>query len=249
MPSIKNIYIYGRKPVQEALIRRPDEIEKIYIRNTVRPDTVQEITDLANKNMISISRVPREKIMHLVGRVNDQGVAALLSTVKYTDFFEWIERLDQTSNPAVLLLDGIEDPHNFGAILRTAAAAGIAAVLVPERGQSPVNAAVYKTSAGTAGRIPIIRVHDANQGLKDLSAAGFELIAVAGGAEKTIWDKEISKPAAFLIGNEGRGLSRTILSKCHDSVSLPMDNEVESLNASVSAAIICYEWKRKRQAL
>ncbi len=245
MQNIKNIFIYGRKPILEALQQRPDEIEKIFIKNSIQPSTISEITDLISENLIPVSKVPQVKIDNLVGRVNDQGFVALMSIVKYTNFFDWVETLDQSNNPAVLLLDGIEDPHNFGAILRTAAAAGISAVIVSGQGQAPVNATVFKTSAGTAGRIPIIRVHDSNQGIKDLTAAGFEVVALSGTATKTVWEKEFNKPVAFLIGNEGRGIDKNILKKCSDSVTLPMTNDVESLNASVSAGLVCYEWKRR----
>ncbi len=246
MQNIKNIFIYGRKPILEALQQRPDEIEKIFIKNSIQPSTITEITDLISENLIPTSKVPQVKIENLVGRVNDQGFVALMSIVKYANFFDWIETLDQSNNPAVLLLDGIEDPHNFGAILRTAAASGISAVLVSGQGQAPINATVFKTSAGTAGRIPIIRVHDSNQGLKDLTAAGFEVVALSGEATKTVWEKDFDKPVAFLIGNEGRGIEKNILKKCSDSVTLPMTNDVESLNASVSAALVCYEWRRRQ---
>src|SRR5690554_4690371 len=249
MHTIKNIYIYGRKPILEALQQRPEEIEKIFIKNSIQPSSISEITDLISENLIPISKVPQVKIENLVGRVNDQGFVALLSIVKYTDLYEWLETLDQSNNPAVLLLDRIEDPHNLGAILRTAAAAGISAVLVSGQGQAPVNATVFKTSAGTAGRIPIIRVHDSNQAIKDLTAAGFEVVALAGNAEKTIWEKEFTKPIAFLIGSEGSGIDKNVLKKCDDTITLPMVNDVESLNASVSAALVSYEWKRRQLKL
>ncbi len=243
---MKNIFIYGRKPVLEALQNRADEVEKIFLKNTVSTSSVQDIKDLADSNLIPVSKVPQVKIQSLVGRVNDQGIVALMSPIRYQDFFGWIEKTDLSDNPAVLLLDGMEDPHNFGAILRTAAAAGISAVLVPGQGQSPVTPVVFKTSAGTAGRIPLIRVHDANQGIKDLHLAGFEIYALEGNAKTTIWEAEFTKPTAFLIGNEGSGVDKKLLKKMNGTLLIPMDNEVESLNASVSAALICYEWKRKR---
>lgn len=246
MRTPNNLYIYGRKPVLEALQTRANEIDKIFIRNNVKATDISEITTLVSKNSVSLSWVPSIKIEKLVGRVNDQGVVALMSAVKYTDFFDWVEELDLRNNPAVLLLDGIEDPHNLGAILRTAAAAGISAVIVPGQGQAPVNATVFKTSAGTAGRIPIIRVHDTNQGIKDLKAAGFSIVALVGDAEKSIWNQGIENPIAFVIGSEGKGIHPKVLKRCDDLISIPMVNDVESLNASVSAALVSYEWKRRK---
>jgi 23S rRNA (guanosine2251-2'-O)-methyltransferase len=146
----------------------------------------------------------------------------------------------------VFLLNGIEDPHNFGAILRTAAAAGISAVIVPSHNQAPLNATVFKTSAGTAGRIPVIRVQDSNQAFKDLKLSGFEIYALDGNAKTTLWEVEFDLPSAFVIGNEGRGVDKKILKNSDHTLMLPMENDVESLNASVTAALIAYEWKRKR---
>ena len=117
--------------------------------------------------------------------------------------------------------------------------------MVPTQNQSPINATVFKISAGTAGRIPVIRVHDTNQGLKDLNLAGFSLVALDAGAENSVWDTDLKGPVAFIIGNEGRGVSKQVLKKCDTLIKLPMEHSVESLNASVTAALISYEWKRR----
>lgn len=246
MSKTENIYIYGRNPIIEALINRPNEVEKVFIKNSIQLNSIDGLADLISKNSIPVSKVPQIKIQNLVGRVNDQGIVALLSQISYTNFFDWVSELDLQSNPAVVLLDGIEDPYNFGAILRSAVAAGISAVLVPTQKQAPVNATVFKTSSGTAGRIPIIRVHDINQGIKDLELAGFKIYGLDGDSETSIWETEFNTPTAFLIGNEGEGIDRKILKKTSETLRIPMVNNVESLNASVSAALICYEWARKR---
>ena len=247
MTKSENIFIYGRNPIIEALINRPNEVEKIFIKSSIQVNSIDGLSDLISENSIPVSKVPQVKIQNLVGRVNDQGIVALLSQIRYTDYFEWISELDLSSNPGVLFLDGIEDPHNFGAILRTAAASGIAAVIVPTQKQSPVNATVFKTSAGTAGRIPIIRVHDINQGIKDLKLAGFEIFALDGNSGNSFWETKFDKPSAFLIGNEGDGLKQQAIKKASKTLQIPMNNSVESLNASVSAALICYEWARGKQ--
>lgn len=249
MSKSENFFIYGRNPIIEALINRPNEVEKIFLKKNIQPSSIEGLSELISKNSIPISKVPQIKIQNLVGRVNDQGIVALLSHVKYTGFFEWITEIDLKANPAVIFLDGIEDPHNFGAILRTAAASGISAVLVPTQKQSPVNATVFKTSAGTAGRIPIIRVHDINQGLKDLELAGFEVCALDGNSGSDFWETDFENPTAFLIGNEGEGLKKSAIKKASKTIRIPMSNDVESLNASVSAAVVCYEWARKRNRI
>lgn len=239
-------YIYGKKPVEEILQSRTTEVEKVFIKNTISPNSYQHISEIAEDNQIPVVKVPVQKISNLVGRVNDQGFVALLSQIKYLKFFEWFETLEMDTKPAVLLLDGIEDPHNMGAIIRSATAAGISAIIIPMQNQTPINATVFKTSAGTAGLIPVIRVHDTNQGYKDLKLAGFSIVGLHGNAQKTFWNTTFDAPTAFLIGNEGKGINKKLISGCDEVVNFPMENNVESLNASVSAALICYEWKRQR---
>lgn len=241
-----NIFIYGRNPVQEALENEAERIEKIFVRDSLHDHQISTIFDLASSHRIPISHVPGSKLYDLVGSVNDQGVVALMSAVSYQDFGSWINEIDTSTYPAVLLLDEIEDPGNFGAILRTAAAAGISAVLVPKHRQAPVNATVYKTSAGTAGRIPIVRAGNLNQAIMKLKDAGFWIGGLDTEGDRELWSLEVDRPLAFVIGNEGSGIRQKTLEHCDYHFRIDMENNVESLNASVSAALLCYEWKRKR---
>lgn len=243
-----SIYIYGRNPIVEALKEEAERIEKIYVRNSLHDSQLSQIFDLASQYHIPISHVPGSKLYKLVGKVNDQGVVALMSEVGYQDFGQWLNTVDTSTYPAILVLDQIEDPGNLGAILRTAAAAGISAVLVPKHGQAPVNAAAYKASAGTAGRIPIVRVGNLNQAIMTLKDEGFWIGGLDMEGEQLLWDLEVDRPLAFVVGNEGQGISKKTLEHCDYRYRIPMENRVESLNASVSAALLCYEWKRKADA-
>lgn len=246
--SKSDLYIYGRHTVEEALEEQPENIDKIFLRDTLKSDSVRNVTDQASRNRIPVSHVPGPKLYDLVGNVNDQGIVALMSAVSYIDYGEWIdEKLDKSSNPAILLLDEIEDPRNVGAIVRTAAAAGIEAVLVPKHRQAPINAAVYKTSAGTADRIPIVRIGNMNQTIMDLKEEGFWIGGLDQNGEDPLWEQEFEVPMAFVIGNEEQGISQKTLEHCDFNISIPMLNRVPSLNASVSAAILCYEWLRQRE--
>lgn len=240
-----NIYIYGKNPVSEALNEEPEKIDKIFVRNSLKDSDISNIFTLASNNRIPISHVPGAKLYELVGNVNDQGIVALMSAVEYRDFGEWISGINLEEYPGILLLDEIEDPHNLGAILRSAAAAGISAVLVPKHRQAPVNATVYKTSAGTAGRIPIVRVGNLNQCIMELKDAGFWIAGLDVEGDQKLWALEVDRPLAFVIGNEGSGIRQKTLEHCDYRITIPMHNKVESLNASVSAALICYEWRRK----
>lgn len=241
-----DIYIYGRHPVEETLTTEAQRIEKIFVRDSLRDAQLSNIFDLASQNRIPISHVPGSKLYELVGSVNDQGVVALMSKISYQDFGTWLDSVDTSLYPAVLLLDEIEDPGNLGAILRTAAAAGISAVLVPKHRQAPISATVYKTSAGTAGRIPIVRAGNLNQAILKLKDEGFWIGGLDMEGDQELWDLEVDRPLAFVIGNEGSGISQKTLAHCDYRFRIPMENEVESLNASVSAALLCYEWKRKK---
>ncbi|MEX2478340.1 MAG: 23S rRNA (guanosine(2251)-2'-O)-methyltransferase RlmB [Gracilimonas sp.] len=247
MSKSDNFLIYGRNPVEEILQNRPNEVDKVFVKNNIKPSTYDNINELAQKNGVPLVKVPGAKIYNLVGKVNDQGFVAQLSVAQYTDFFEWVETLVLSKNPAILLLHGIEDPHNFGAILRSAAAAGMEAVIIPMQNQAPVNATVFKTSAGTAGRIPIIRVHNLNQAFKDLKALGFSIVGLDGEAKQTLWEADLDYPVAFLIGSEGEGIHSENLKRCDSVLKIPMTNNVESLNASVSVAVVSYEWMRRKQ--
>lgn len=240
-----NIYIYGRNPIREALTNEAERVEKIFVRNSLSDSRLSTIFDLASQYRIPISHVPGTKLYELVGNVSDQGVVALMSKVSYQDLDEWLESLDTSDYPAVLLLDEIEDSGNLGAILRTAAAAGISAVLVPKHRQAPINATVYKTSAGTAGRIPIVRAGNLNQAIMKLKDEGFWIGGLDMDGDQQLWDLEVDRPLAFVVGNEASGISQKTLEHCDYTFKIPMENNVGSLNASVSAALLCYEWRRK----
>ena len=244
--STDNIYIYGRNPVEEALKNEPGRVDKIFVRSNIPEHRLQSIHDLASDNRIPVSHVPGSKLHELVGSVNDQGVVALMSAITYQEFGPWMEEMDPSEYPAILLMDEIEDPRNMGAILRTAAASGLSAVLVPKHRQSPVTPAVYKTSAGTAGRIPIVRVGNLNQAILKLKDAGFWIGGLDQNGNTPLWDLEVDRAYAFVVGSEGSGIRQKTLEHCDFRFFIPMENEVESLNASVSTALLCYEWRRKK---
>lgn len=240
-----NKYIYGIKPVEEQLQSNPKNIDKIYVRKGMGGPNLSHIYRFASDNRIPVTEVPDSKLTDLVGKANTQGIVAGISEIPYVDFEEWLEEIQPDKNTAILLLDEIEDPHNFGAILRTAAAAGMAAVIVPKHRQAPVNATVYKTSAGTAGKIPIVRAVNLNQAILQLKDNSFWIAGLDQNSESTIWSQTYDVPMAFVIGNEGRGMRQKTGEHCDFLLSLPMSNDVESLNASVSAALVSYEWRRQ----
>ena len=241
-----NEFIYGRNPVEELLKNRADEVEKVYINRKLNKQSFSTILTLASNNRVPVVEVPGSKLYDLVGKVNDQGIVAAVSQIQYEEFEDWLERIEPNQDTGILLLDEIEDPHNFGAILRTAAASGMDAVIVPKHRQAPVSAAAYKTSAGTAGRIPIVRAVNLNQAILKLKDNKFWIAGLDMDGDSLLWEQTFDVPMAFVIGNEGRGMRQKTGEHCDFLLSIPMYNGVESLNASVSAGLVCYEWRRQK---
>jgi len=241
-----NQFIYGRNPVEELLQNRAEQVEKIYINRKLNKQSFSAILSLASDNRVPVADVPGSKLFELVGKVNDQGVVAAISQIAYEEFEDWLIRIEPNKDTGILLLDEIEDPHNFGAILRTAAASGMDAVIVPKHRQAPVSAAVFKTSAGTAGRIPIVRAVNLNQAILKLKDNKFWIAGLDMNGDSLLWEQTFDVPMAFVIGNEGRGMRQKTSEHCDFLLSIPMYNGVESLNASVSAALVCYEWRRQK---
>lgn len=252
--------IYGRRPVEEALAYSATSLMKVMMRQGMQGEFVQKIRHLAKVHSIPVQYVPEERLRSLVGSVNHQGVVASVTPVATLELSDWIEIWKNgakggagvsdsgVSPAAVLVLDEIEDPHNTGAILRSAAGSGVDAVVLGRTRQAPVNATVVKTSAGTAGRIPILMSESATQAVKELKEAGFWITGLDMMGGMDIWDLEMNEgPMAFVIGNEGRGMRKKTAEACDFLVSIPMKNNVESLNASVSAAVLAYEWARQNR--
>lgn len=246
METQTNTYIYGRHPVEELLKTSPKKISKIFVREGIRIADMNVIMSIASANKIPVVNVNKKKINDLVGTVNDQGIIAEASFVSYADFDTWLAGLDLTKNPAVFLLDEITDPHNVGAILRTAAAIGVSGVIIGKHNQASINGTVFKTSAGYASRVPIIRVSNLNTAVLDLKKAGFWSYGLALEGE-SLWSQKFNAPSVFIIGNEGEGIRAQTLKHCDFKISIPMTNSVESLNASVSSAIVGYEWLRQQK--
>ncbi len=242
----EELYIYGIHPVTEALQQEQTKVDRVFIKDGIRSKHISTLQETASSRRVPVVFCQGRKLADMVGRVNDQGVVARISPVSYTELEDWLDSIDIKKNPFVLVLDEIEDVHNFGAILRTSAAAGADAVIIPKHRQAPVNATVYKTSAGTAGKIPIIRVTNINQTISTLKDAGFWVAALDNSGKQTIWDADFNSPMVLLIGSEGSGIRKKTMEASDFILRIPMSNNVESLNASVSASVLMYEIIRRR---
>ena len=249
MSEKHEFYIYGRNPIIDKLTRNADEVSKVYIKEGTNDSQIKHIQHLCSETKVPVSFVPGRKLSEMVGRgVNDQGVVALTSPVAYSDFEDWRKETDPTTNPVILALSEIEDPGNFGAIMRSAAASGVDAILIPKHRQVPITPAVIKTSAGTAGIVPLVRVGNLNQCISELKDSGFWVAGLDSTAESPIWNHDFKRPLVLILGSEGKGIREATLKLCDLRLKIPMMNQIDSLNVAATAAVILFEILRQKQS-
>ena len=239
-------YIVGRNAVREAL-RSGRTIQRLFITNDKVQGSLQEIIGLAKDKGIELRRVDDKQLSKYADGVVHQGVVALAAPVKFADLGEVLQNWSSDKAPLLILLDGIEDPHNMGAIIRTAECCGATAVLIPKRHTAPINATVAKTSAGALESIPLVQVGNVAQTIEELKKQGFWVLGAHMEGQQTLYQADLTSPLVLVIGNEGKGLSRLTKERCDFLVTIPMYCRINSLNASVAAAILMYEAVRQRQ--
>lgn len=242
MSSQDNLYIFGKKPVEEVLLNDPKKIEKIYFKDGSKG--MGGIQASASELKIPYSFVPEKKLSNMTGKANHQGVVAVISGVDYEALDSFLDSIKDDEAPAVLVLDEIEDPHNVGAMIRTAVASGIRGVILGKHNQVGITGTVYKTSAGLVSQLPIVRVSNINDALRTLKKNRFWVGGLVAG-EKSFWETDLKGALAIVVGNEGEGIRHETLKLCDFAISIPMAKGAESLNASVAAALAMYEWKRQ----
>lgn len=228
--------IYGRKSVLET-IQADQKINKAYLLKNKNKDNTQNILGLIVKELrdknVEIEFVEKNFFDIIDG--NHQGVV-----IEVEDFsYQTIESIYDKER--IILLDEIEDPHNLGAIIRSAEAFGFDAVVIPERRSAKVNSTVYKTSVGAINNIDLVMVKNLNRAIKQLKSENFFIYGLAGEAEQTIKETNLSGKVGLIVGNEGKGLSRLVRENCDQLIKIPMLGEINSLNASVASAIAIYE--------
>ncbi len=242
----KEAVVFGKNVVVEALRDNPKSISKIITTKKTK-EKFLNILERARKLKIKIEFTDEQKLDLMANGGNHQNILAVTDSFKYYSFSDWAMQSQEREKDLVLILDKIEDTHNFGAIIRTAAAVGVSAIFVASHKQAPVNATVFKTSAGNIFKIKIIQIANLNDTISKLKKDGFWTYAVDMGKDKKdiIYNQEFDKKTAFVLGSEGKGVSEKIRQNCDFITSIPMQNGVESLNVSVSAAIVLYEYRRQ----
>lgn len=237
--------VYGRNAVVELLQQKPESVEKIYLQfNTAHPK-LKEILITARRLKIPTGKARMEKLTELAGTAKNQGVCALISSVTYYTLEEVLASPRNTA-PLLVILQGLEDPHNVGAIIRTAEAVGADAVVLIEGKGCPVNATVHKASAGALSHMRVCKVRSLVRCLDLLHERGFQVAAADMEAEHNHTDIDWKKPTALVMGAEGAGVGSEALKRCDSVVRIPMAGCVESLNVSVATGVLLYEAMRQR---
>lgn len=240
--------VSGRNAVVEAL-RSETPIEHVYVANRVDlDDRVREVLRTVGLRQLPLLEVTKPELDRITDGARHQGVAAQVPPYQYLEPAALLERAEQRGGPALIVaLDGVTDPHNLGAVLRSAGAFGVDGVLLPERRAAGVTATAWKVSAGAAARVPVARATNLVRALTQLKQAGCFVVGLDGEAPTAVADLELAtEPLVLVAGSEGKGLSRLVRETCDLLAGIPISSSVESLNAAVAAGISLYEVARLR---
>ncbi|MFO8098781.1 MAG: 23S rRNA (guanosine(2251)-2'-O)-methyltransferase RlmB [Salinibacter sp.] len=244
--------LVGRQPVLEALERDRLGIEKVMLEQGATGERIGAIRQAAEARGAPVQYVPTTRLRHEAEGAAHQGVVAITAPIRYREADEMLSEIAPTwgvvkdKQPLLLAVDRVTDPRNFGAILRSAVAAGADGVLVPHRAMAPLNAAAIKASAGTAPRIPIARTDDLARVLEQVKERGYWVVGAEGTAETPYWSVDWDRPLVVVIGSEGEGLSPDVVAACDEQVAIPMRGPAESLNVSVAAGLLLFAAARPR---
>ena len=237
---MKNNLIFGIHAVIEA-IKAGKEIEKLFLKKGIRSELYGELFELVNKLKIPYQLVPLEKI-NRISRKNHQGVLAFISPITYHKIDNLIPILyEKGEEPFLLILDGITDVRNFGAIVRTAECAGVNGIIISAKGSAQINADAIKTSAGALLTVPICREVNLHKTVEFIKNSGIQLIAATEKADEYYYKADFTKPTAIIIGSEDKGVSSKLLQICDMQVKIPILGKIQSLNVSVATSVIVYE--------
>lgn len=241
----KSQYIYGIHAVLEAIDAGKD-IDKILLSKTLNAETAKEIDERARALRVPVQRVPVQKIDRITRR-NHQGVLAMMSAVTYYRVEDIVPQLfDNGENPFIVVLDGVTDVRNFGAVARTCECAGVSAIVIPDRESVSANADAVKTSAGALNYLPVCREHNLVSAVRLLRDSGFKIVGTSDKSQKPYTQGDYTGPVAIVLGAEDKGVSPEIMKLCDTQVMIPEFGHINSLNVSVAGGIMIYEVVRQR---
>jgi 23S rRNA (guanosine2251-2'-O)-methyltransferase len=235
------VVLSGIHPVAEAL-RAGTPLERLLIAQGAGGPRMQEIIDLARRARVPVRFEPRAALERLAGTGAHQGVVALGAARKYAD----LESVGESE--LLVVLDGVEDPHNLGAVIRTAHAAGAGAVIIPDRRAATVTDVVAKAAAGALEHLPVVRVTNINRALEDLKKRGHWIYGLDERGDLSYDRADYAAHSVLVLGGEGKGLHEQVRKHCDLIVRIPMAGQISSLNVSVAAGIVLFDWKRRRDS-
>jgi 23S rRNA (guanosine2251-2'-O)-methyltransferase len=239
--------VFGLHAVTSLLQRNPARVSLLLALESRDDQRMQQVLALAEKANVPVRRVARAELDERVSGLSHQGVVAETGAAPSVGEKELPDFLDTLQRPAFLLiLDGVQDPHNLGACLRTADAAGVDAVIVPRDRSAPLNATARKVACGAAESVPVIRVTNLARALRGIRERGIWIYGAAGEAESSLYEADLAGPLALVLGGEGKGLRRLTREHCDALVSIPLAGSVSSLNVSVATGICLFEARRQR---
>lgn len=238
--------IEGRNSVIELLESKKD-INKIFVTKGERHGSINKILAMAKERNVIIVEKAKKQMAQMAQTPNHQGVIAIVPPFEYCEIEDILENAKiKNEDPFVLILDGIEDPHNLGSIIRTAETAGVHGIIIPKRRAASVNSTVSKVSAGAVEHIKIARVTNISDSIQKLKDNGLWICGTDIDAKNYYYDQDLKGPLGIVIGNEGQGMSEKVKKNCDFLVKIPMKGKVTSLNASVSTGIVVYEAVKQR---
>lgn len=239
--------IVGRNSVTEAL-RSGRSINKLLVQDGIKGGSIGEIINLAKEKKVLVEFVKVEKLDQMSQGIRHQGVIALGAPVRFYELDEVLATVKSKQEvPFLLLFDELQDPQNVGALIRTADAAGVHGILMPQRRSCPLNAVVAKISAGAVEYVPVVKIGNITQTINELKAKGFWIIGADMEGTINYFDANLTGPIVLIIGAEGKGLGRLVKENCDSVVKIPMSGSISSLNASAAGAILLYEVVRQRK--
>lgn len=251
IPNPQSAILIGVLPVLEALRAGARRVEKLLIAETGHEKRLNEIIILAKENRIPFQKVPRQNLSKFVEQgANHQGVIAFVAAADYYDadklLNEISSQIELGEKPLIVILDGIEDPRNLGAILRTCECAGVSGVFIPERRAVGLNETVAKSSAGATEYVKVAKVTNLNRLIEDLKEINVWIVGTSFDTSTSYADWDWTQPTALVMGSEGKGLHRLVAENCDMLLKIPMQGKIESLNVSVATGVILFEALRRR---
>jgi 23S rRNA (guanosine2251-2'-O)-methyltransferase len=240
--------VFGVRPVEEVCRARPREVAVVYVAEGHRAGEIDRAIAVARDRGISVQVRPRAVIAELAGRAaTHQGIAAVVGAYRYASLDDMLERAKAAGEPPLLvLLDGVTDPHNVGAVVRSAEVLGGHGVILPERAAAPVSGAAVKASAGATERFLVAQVPRLLATIDDLRSRGVRVLGATVQRAEPVQAVDLTGPVAFVLGSEGRGTREAVARRCDGLVMVPQRGQVASLNVSVAGAILLYEAMRQR---